>query len=304
MINYFYGIVTAIGKLSLDRPEEIIFLIAMVLTLPAVFLLGVLFCGIHFRTRFKKLGAILWSIWTFILVGLVLFASSNLPDHGEERLMNDFWTNIVIYSVIPLYIIISALGFSFNRKKILCWLEIPLVMIISFLLFWSVTWAGFYHSYGWSSQEDLSEKIIAESDGADFELEMAMADPWFNDPQIVVFRVKGDSVYRRTSYKMCANLYADEDSSSVLVNSKNETFGPWLLLGKNEMDLVQKLKKRIMKYEPELSTEETLDGYWSRLSVKDFKAGKAYYAGFDNARGSDAYGAVSMEKLMDQLWPR
>lgn len=301
MIDFFWKLI------CLANASQLAWFGFVALVVSIFFWLGIFFIYLYSRTRFRKLGAVLWSLLAFFILGGVVWAWLNVQII-DERYFQTLHIMMILSSIVPLYLMLSALGRVFNRKKILHWIFVALVYILAFFLVGSFSWLVSAVPYGEYRDESISQKVLEKSDGYDFEIQTK--DLGMYESKIMTIRVKGDSAYCRVNYALCPyTLHWQVETWFTEDRTPLEVFEtPWILLDDKISLMVNDLKNRIVSYEPELVsewlyTDSPLEGFCTDVSVSDFKNKSRRSLMFCNASVLHVSSALAIEKNLEKLWP-
>ncbi|OWV17441.1 tripartite tricarboxylate transporter TctB family protein [Fibrobacter sp. UWH1] len=273
--------------------------LALVISIPLW--LGFLFSFMNSQTRFKKLGAVLWSILTAFVLGTVAWAVFR----AQYIDVFDLWKNITpvicFAAIVPVFLATSAFGRVFKRKKKLHWLVFPVSFVVSFALVVVFGWALLAEEYGSYSESVISKEEMEQSEGFDFEIRLGRGS-YYDDISLKI-RGKVDSVYYQVKYDLCPYVLDNKDFIAKYTEPLENVATPWTLLDKEKSSIAFELRKSMMTYESEWTTVMVLDGYCIGLGINDFQKKKSRHFSFCNADISNVPKAYAMEKMANSLWP-
>lgn len=287
-----------------------VLVIALVLTIPP--LLGFLFSFVNSRTRFKKLGAILWIILMIPILGISILAIWN----GYAHIWGDNWRDDIyrffFIAGVPLFLCASWFGRFFNRKKKTCWLVFPVIfafeVVLVSLMFWAVE-AKPLNAY---QDHFLSKEDIEKSEGYDFDFKTLRGSNY--ETAVLRIRGRGDSVYYRIYYYLCPfaldnasmNVYVLDNGvlSANFIKPLKKNVTPWTLLDKEKSSIAIKLRNAIMAYENEMTIKK-MDNHGPVVSFKmdDFKKGIHRSMNFFIENLSIFPEANAISEMEESLWP-
>ena len=297
MVNFLWQIFELFGDPQL---LEILFVISL-LVLPH--LLSFLLALFYKKIRFKKLWLGLWIALFCALVCGYVFLVYRLRVDAFDSLLSLVMPLAMMLAYIFSFIVCGFFGRAFDTRKIWHRLCVPLVVIAPLFIFLFFGWCCIVHPYGEISDESLGEEDLAASQDADYEMFLSEFDAWGDDSKTVSFREKNDSVFFRFTYDMCANTdygYAERKLKSQLGGGSD---GEWTLLDPEKSAVVRKLKKSVENYSQELSTDIVMDGYASSVVLKDYKHKTLRRLYFPNAKYSNVYDAMTIEKTFESFMP-
>lgn len=284
---------------SLFYNEEIAFVAAVFgLGLTILYLLGFFFSLIHYKTRFKKLGAILWSLLMILTLGLVVWLICN------ARILEFFGPNVVrfgcIAAMIPLYLASSAMGRVFNCKKKFHWLVFPVLYGLAFLQGAAWDWCFEFRFSGEYTEEALSDEVMKSWEGYDFEIET----PKLSNYEGIRLKIKGkgDSVYYRVEYYLCPFILDNKDWLAQFTEPLEENVTPWILLDTEKASIANRLRESMMTYELEWSGAGDSPGCFN-IEINDFRKRIRHFGLFCGYGKWHKPKAFAMKKMKDSLWP-
>lgn len=274
-------------------------IIALVLCIPLW--LGFLFSFINSQTRFKKLGAVLWSVLMALILGIVVLAIFKAHIFDYEILWLAVTPIVCFAAIVPIFLATSAFGRVFKRKKKFHWLVFPISYVISFVLVVMFCVSLIADPFEQYTENNLSKEEMEKSEGYDFEIGLFRGSDY--DVSNLQIRGKGDSVYYRVKYDLCPYVLDNKDFIAKYTEPLEKVATPWTLLDKEKSSIAFELRKSMMTYESEWTAVSVLDGYCIGLVINDFQKKKSRHFSFCNADISNVPKAYAMEKMANSLWP-
>lgn len=273
--------------------------LALVISIPLW--LGFLFSFMNSQTRFKKLGAVLWSILTAFVLGTVAWAVFRARYIDAFDLWKNITPVICFAAIVPVFLATSAFGQVFKRKKKLHWLVFPVSFVVSFALVVVFGWALLAEEYGSYSESVISKEEMEQSEGFDFEIRLGRGS-YYDDISLKI-RGKVDSVYYQVKYDLCPYVLDNKDWNPEYTEPLEKIVTPWILLNQEKSSIAKRLREAMMAYESEWTAVSVLDGYCTGIVVHDFQKQTRRSMSFCNADISNVPKAYAMEKMSDSLWP-
>ncbi|WP_406539003.1 tryptophan-rich sensory protein [Fibrobacter sp.] len=259
-----------------------------------VILPGIIFFALRKRTSWKKF----WLVLGLLLPAFIVFRSVQWL-----ACKNDLEMAIEGLFFLALYVSGALVGNFFKTKKVLYVIAGSVVVL---LLFLAIKWLVYHDSemfpFGEIVDEPLQSVELELAQNADYEIEMIQEDAWWNDTRIIAVRERNDSVFYRTTYRMCSAENIDDDGYKKWTKPNIDSV-QWALLSPEKSLIAKSLKNSIEKYKQEYHSDLVWDGYSVDVSLKDYKRKTSRRLDLSNASILGMQGAMAIEKMMLDLMP-